>query len=69
MCDGSRGVEHIGPIVVAEDRDDDHLLRRDPRWKPQPAVVAVRYHDAATSRVLAPHEVVYGYCSLPSRAV
>src|SRR5919198_1177772 len=47
VCDGSAGAHHVGPILVAEDRHDDHLLRRDPRWKPQPAVVAVRHHDAA----------------------
>ena len=44
---GRGGPEHPGALVLAEDRHDHDLLRRDARRQPQPAVVAVRHHHAA----------------------
>jgi hypothetical protein len=52
--------EYIAAILLAEDRHDHHLLRRNARRKPQPSVIAVRHHETATSRVVAPHDVAYG---------
>src|SRR5439155_11644812 len=39
--DGSGGLEHFSALVLAEDRHDDNLLRRDARRAPPPTAIPV----------------------------
>ena len=43
----ARGGEHLRSVLLADDRHDHGLVRRDGGWQAQPCVVAVGHDEAA----------------------